>query len=151
LLKAAIELEPDKPDLHNNLAAAYDAQGRQDEAFDLLEQIHERWPDYFFGRVGMAQRCIKNGEYDKAEEYLDPLRKRTRLHTTEFAALCGGFVRLYLGKKEIDAAESWLKMLENVEPDHPFVEQFKPLFTLSGAMSKLMGMGRGGRRKNRKR
>jgi predicted Zn-dependent protease len=46
LLQKAIAAEPDSPDLYNNLAAAYQIQGRDQEAEALVTDIHQRFPDY---------------------------------------------------------------------------------------------------------
>src|SRR5205823_2473275 len=61
LLKRALEIEPDAPDLLNNLARAYQLQGRMDESDALTRQIQERFPDYFFGRVNKAMEYTYAG------------------------------------------------------------------------------------------
>ena len=43
-LKQALALEPEAPELQNNLAMAYEMQGRFEEAEMLVEQVHERYP-----------------------------------------------------------------------------------------------------------
>src|SRR5205823_9032102 len=46
VLTRALAIEPEALDLQNNLAAAYDLQGRAEEAEALLRQVHARDPDY---------------------------------------------------------------------------------------------------------
>src|SRR5262249_9696252 len=44
LLQQALAVEPDSPDFLNNLASAYELQGRSRESEDLVRQIHQRFP-----------------------------------------------------------------------------------------------------------
>ena len=98
LLRRAIELEPEHPDLINNLAMAFRLQHRNDEAKELLLDLHRRWPDYFFGRIARAGFYVEDRETERAEQMLDSLRQRSqRLHTTEFRALCIAYLQLFIG------------------------------------------------------
>ena len=54
LLRHAIAQEPNSPNLLNNLASALEMQGRRGESRALMIEIHERFPDYFFGRTNVA-------------------------------------------------------------------------------------------------
>lgn len=80
LFKQALELEPDSPDLLNNLANAYDLQGRLDESDQLIRRIYQQHPDYLIGVTNMANIHIDNREFDKAGELLKPLMSRKRMH-----------------------------------------------------------------------
>ena len=145
LLRKALKIEPDMPDLHNNLAAAYQSQGKHEEAEKLAREVHARWPDYFFGRIGMANLSMDNGELDEAERYLAPLREKRRLHHTEFAMLCMANIRLYELQENFQAAESWLEMWEKVQPDHPQQKDFQSLRLLTAfeqITKKLAGKGK---------
>jgi tetratricopeptide (TPR) repeat protein len=124
-LKQALALEPDSPDLLNNLAMAYEMQGRRKEGLALAEEVSERFPDYLFGRVAMARLAAQRGDTGRAHQLLDPLLQRRELHTTEFSALCGGFVELYLAKKNIAAARSWCDMWEAALPDDPDLAKYR--------------------------
>jgi tetratricopeptide (TPR) repeat protein len=73
LFKKCLETAGDAPDLLNNLAGAYELQGRHDEGYRLLQEIRERWPDYFFGRISMANLAVAAGNFERAEEMLAPL------------------------------------------------------------------------------
>ena len=119
LLRRALELEPDKPDLLNNLAAAYMLQDRIDEGKQLIRQIHARFPDYFFGTIGAARLAIEAGQLDEAMTLLRPLLERKKFHTSEFAALAMLEIELQLARGERDGAKSWLQMWENTVPHHP--------------------------------
>jgi tetratricopeptide (TPR) repeat protein len=119
LLKEALALSPDAPDLLNNLAMAYTVQGRQAEAEALLRQNHQDHLDYFFGRVGMANLYTRQGNLDQADTLLYPLLSEQRLHITEFTALATAYIQLYLAKDLPDAAQHWLDMWAGIEPDDP--------------------------------
>jgi Flp pilus assembly protein TadD len=119
LLNQALELAPDQPDLLNNLALAYSLQGRQPASETLLRQIYRDHPDYFFGRVGMANLWVQQGDLDRADELLYPLLSQQRLHITEFTALAVAYIQLYLAKDVPDAAQHWLEMWAAMEPDDP--------------------------------
>jgi len=119
LLKQALEAEPEAPDLLNNLAAAYELQGRSAEAEALHRQLVERHPDYLFARAGLAQRLIQRRDLADARALLDPLLSRRRLHFSEFAALCVAQIDLYAAEGNLDTARSWLDLWKSADPDHP--------------------------------
>jgi tetratricopeptide (TPR) repeat protein len=125
LNKQALELEPDAPDILNNLAAAYEVQGRHSEAETLLRQIHERFPDYLFGRTGMARFYIQEGRLEEAKALLDPLLTRPRFHTSEFAAVASAEIDYWLAQKNKDAARPWLEMWEKSAPESPMLQVYR--------------------------
>lgn len=119
LFRKCIEHEGEKPDLLNNLAACYGVQGRIEEMQALARKIHERWPDYFFGQIAMANLASEAGEWEQAERLLESLRRRKKFHTTEFSALAAAYAQLFARRGQIDGARSWLEMWRQVDPDHP--------------------------------
>ncbi len=140
LIKKALELEPDAPDLLNNLAGSYAMQGRDRESVEILKQIHQRHPDYLFARAGLARMHLQNGEIEKAEELVQPLLTRKRLHYSELVTLAGFQIELNLIKNQTNAAASWLQMLENAVPDHPNVAYWRK--QLNKAIAKQPGASR---------
>lgn len=68
ILKKAIEIEP-TPDLLNNLAGAYQIQGRTPEAYAQLEEICEKFPDYVFAPVSLARLKITLRENRRSRGY----------------------------------------------------------------------------------
>jgi Flp pilus assembly protein TadD len=119
LLQQALEIEPHAPDLLNNLAVAYELQGRREEAQALLRQIHERDPDYLFARASLARLCLSRGEIDQAEALLQPLLTRRRFHVDEFGKFCSAQIELLVAQGNDQAARSWLDMWANVDADNP--------------------------------
>jgi len=116
-LRRATDLEPDAPDLWNNLAMALLMQGRTSESDEICENVSRRWPDYFFGRTAYANRLCQSRQYEKAFEILDELQHRETFHRTEFVALCKSFFVYFTGRKEKPSAKRWIGMLEQVAPD----------------------------------
>lgn len=125
LLRRALEAEPDSPDLLNNLAAAYHLQGRAEESRRLVRELHERFPDYLFGRVKLAHFHMESGELDRARELIHPLLYRQKFHHSEFAALCNAQVGLHVAEGKLDFARQWLKFWSEHLPEHPALEGWK--------------------------
>jgi tetratricopeptide (TPR) repeat protein len=121
----ARELEPDAPDVLNNLAAAYEAMKRHTDAVTLLRQIHQRFPDYLFARVAMAKLFIVDGRLDEAKALLDPLLSRKRFHSSEFSALASAQIDYLLAQKQKDGARSWFEMWQKAVPDSPLLQYYR--------------------------
>lgn len=132
LFKKCLEATAEAPDLLNNLAGAYEMQGWHDEGYRLLREIHERWPDYFFGRISMANLAVADHDFERAEEMLAPLRRQRKLHITEFDALAICSIRLFIAQDKLDSARSWLDMFRQVDPDHPSIPAFDAM--LNGSL-----------------
>jgi tetratricopeptide (TPR) repeat protein len=124
LLQQALALEPDAPDILNNLAAAYEEQGRREESEALSARVFEQHPDYFFGRISMAMRAIQKHDYERAKSLLEPLMARKRLHISEFRALANTQMELSLAQGYTDAVRSWLDIWESIDPDDPLLQRW---------------------------
>ena len=123
LLKGALELEPDAPEIMNNLALAYEKQGRSEEAISLVREAHRRHPDYLFARVGLARKYIAEGELDQAEALLQPLISQKRFHISEYNGMCNAQIKLFVAQKNPEAARSWLDVWAAVDPDHSAINR----------------------------
>ncbi|MEM9218967.1 MAG: tetratricopeptide repeat protein [Cyanobacteria bacterium P01_F01_bin.150] len=119
LLKEALELEPDAPDLKNNLALALREQDRTDEFEQLLHEIVEHHPDYVFSRAILAQTYLRDGDIEKANTLLYPLLSRDRFHFVEFGCFACVYIEFLVAKGEKESARSWLQMWEKVYPNDP--------------------------------
>jgi tetratricopeptide (TPR) repeat protein len=122
LLKQAIEIAPDNPSLLNNLAVAYGKQGKDEELRNLIAEIRQRFPDYFFGITNEAMNLAQGGKPDEAEEIIRPLLQRKRLHVTELASLCGAQIEISIARRDRKSAQSWIRMWESVATDDPRLE-----------------------------
>lgn len=129
LLRRVLQVEADQPDVWNNLALAIELQGRTEEAHAMVSEIVARFPDYFFGKIALANRLNKLGRHDEALEIVLPLQRQTRYHTTQFFGLAAATVYAYAGKGEHESARYWLSMLKQYVPDHPGLPDVEELLT----------------------
>jgi tetratricopeptide (TPR) repeat protein len=128
LLEETLQLEPDTPgtpSILNNLALAYEQQGRSEEAHALVANLHEEHPDYLFARVALAKLRIWEGKPKMAKELLDPLMSRKRFHHTEFGALCDAYIDMHVAMRNREAARSWLDLWAGYDPDNPAVQRWQ--------------------------
>ncbi len=138
LLNQAIALEPDAPDLQNNLAMAYSLQGDTARAEAMVREIYQQYPDYFSGVVNMARIHLQKGELDEAQALLKPLLEYKRLHISEIESLCETQVRLWLAKGEPKAAQAWLDMWSQINPDSPNIATLRRKLSLPAWLHKLL-------------
>ena len=117
--KEIVAEAPNFPPAHNQLAVAYEQQGREEEARALLEEIHERFPDYFFGRASLARLFAEEARVKEAKALVAPLMEEKRLHISEFRALANAHMAIAMAGDEKAAARSWLAMWQEIEEDHP--------------------------------
>jgi tetratricopeptide (TPR) repeat protein len=125
LLLKALELEPDSPDLLNNLALSYFNQNRETEGYNLICDVAERFPDYVFAHAIAAKKCIEKGDFETAESLLHPFISRDRFHFLEFSSFCDAHVELLVAQKKPDVARSWLNIWEKADPENPGLEYWK--------------------------
>jgi tetratricopeptide (TPR) repeat protein len=118
-LEKALALYPDDTLLLNNLSLAFELQGQTDKAHQMAREIHTRFPDYFFGIVGVARLATDDGDLEQAHELLNGLMQRKKLHTSEFVALCVAQFDVWLADGNREAARTWLEMLEKADPENP--------------------------------
>lgn len=119
LLEQALAIAPDDPSLMNNLAMAFELQDQDEKAHQMVRDIHARFPQYFFGVIGVAGLETRAGNTERAHELLDSLMSLKKMHPSEFTALCRAQINLSLAEDNPDAALSWLEMWEKVNPGHP--------------------------------
>ncbi len=119
LLRQAYEIEPDKPDITNNLAKALELQGHVAEAEQMMLANIAAHPEYIHGRVALALWHIERGEIDEARAKLIGVLGEKRLHFADFSNLARGWIRLALAENDRTAGETWLRMWQDVSPEHP--------------------------------
>jgi tetratricopeptide (TPR) repeat protein len=142
LLKQALDIEPDALDLLNNLAGAYRLQGRREDWKPLIREIHRRDPDYLFGRINMALYHLDEGNLQEARDMLTPLLSRPRFHLSEFVAMSQAQIELCQAEGHLDAARLWLKMWEDVDPDHPDLKHCQRRLGVTGLWDSLAALVR---------
>ncbi len=105
---------------------------RQAEADKLLQTTIERFPDYLFARVNQAKKFIQNKQEDKALEWVGKtpdlqriFPHRTLFHVGEVANYYSVFIELELERGNIDKAEAYLQLIQDLEGAENFVEQYQ--------------------------
>ncbi len=146
LLHEIIDEAPEFYSAYNQLAAAYERQGRSKEARRLVEETHARFPDYLFARVALARIIAQEKRLEEARELLKPVLMLPKLHITEFRALARAQMDIALVDSKPDAARTWLKMWQQIEEDNPELAGWKmridgPGQSLAG-LQKLIGRRR---------
>ncbi|MDF1573195.1 MAG: hypothetical protein P1P82_16425 [Bacteroidales bacterium] len=56
---------PGVPAIYNYLGIAYERSGKQEQYYDVLIETHERFPDYIFGKISLAEYYLNKNEYKK--------------------------------------------------------------------------------------
>lgn len=65
--KAGLQIEPNNPDTHNNLANSLEAVGRHDEALQHYRAALELNPDFALAQYNFALALARSGRLDEAE------------------------------------------------------------------------------------
>jgi tetratricopeptide (TPR) repeat protein len=143
ILTEALALEPDAPDLHYNLAMAYRFAREDGEADRMIREVAARFPDYFFGVVGAAMLDLNAGDLQPARDAVGRLMETEKMHVSEFMALAGLGIELAIAQGEGDRGMHWVKMAEDIAPDHPNTAKLRKraeLGQLAGAFEQIKGM-----------
>jgi tetratricopeptide (TPR) repeat protein len=135
LLREALKLEPDAPDLLNNLAAALLGLGREDESQTIVQDVQRRFPDYFFGQVALAHEQIADGDIEAAKKTLGKLTQRSRLHVSEYAAMAECYIRIAVESEDVQDAQAWLQRIEDVDPDYHALGKIRQIIAHLAARS----------------
>lgn len=67
----------------------------------------------------MVGLYLEEGNTQQAEEIIRSLLTRSRLHITEFVALCQAEIKLQLAKGQPEGAQQWLEMWRQADPANP--------------------------------
>jgi len=124
LLKRALELEPDAPDLLNNLAAVYSYQRREAEANTIIHAVLRSTPTTSLPATNEAKLLLPAGKIDQAQELVQPLLKQQRYHISEFGALAAAQIEVCLARKEKEARAHGMKSLQGVDPESVYLEVY---------------------------
>lgn len=136
LLLKALDMHED-PSIRQNLAVAYQNQGKRAEALRLLKETRTKYPDYSFARLAEATELAGHGKAKEAHELIEPIIERKNLHVSEFTALCESMCSILVAEDKLDEAAGWLEIWRTVKPIDSRQERF---VLLEGyrAMSKMM-------------
>jgi Flp pilus assembly protein TadD len=125
LLDEGLRSRPDEVSVQYNRAVAIGLQGREDEALEIVRRIHRDQPDYVFARTHLADKCIVDGDLEKAKTLLAPIAQKRRLHASEYAAWCSANINLALAMGEPKMARSLLSAWEQIDPDDHRIKIWK--------------------------
>lgn len=125
LLRQALTLAPDSPVILNNLAATCQELGRDEETYELVQQLRQAHPDYLFGITAAANQATEQGDYAQAENLLRPLMQRNTLHVHEFEELCKAYIRLGRAKGDDTLVTAWLNTWEMVDADSATYKEWR--------------------------
>jgi len=139
LLRRALQVEPNAPDLLNNMATIYDLRGQHQEADALLHQLLEQHPDYSFPRINLALKCIQRGDLEQAEALLKPLQTRKRFNISEFGYYINAQMELLVARKQPDGARKWLEMWQQMDPENPLVIHWQMRLSGRNPFQRLFG------------
>ncbi len=138
-LPAIIERMPQVPLLRNHLFVALRRLGRHDEAFAVNDQALKDHPDYLYAVLNKAVQHWEKDELDEFEKALGgaPLMinrtfpKREVFHVSEMFAYYSLLLRYWLSKDNPDAAESFYKLLDALDSEHPVLPELKEAIDFS--------------------
>lgn len=127
IFRQCVEIDADDPSTLHNLAASILQQRgeRDDEAVQLLREIHERFPDYFFARTSLAQIAIRNNDLERAIALIRPLHDRQRMHLSEAMALMTVSIEIALARDDFEGAENMLESIKQWDSSDPRILQLR--------------------------
>lgn len=129
-ITALIEKYPDVPQLHNYLYIALFNSGDRMEASRVVQETVRRFPDYLFGRIALAEACLRRGEPENIPEIFggqfDLTRmypKRRKFHLSEVLNFLSIVARYHhaLGSRE-QALQAYATMGQ-LDSEHPSTHQ----------------------------
>lgn len=125
---------PQVPKIYNYLMVAYQAAGRFQDAERLIEETYQRFPNYLFGLTNYVRLCLMEGRVDEATTLLGGklhirlmYPHRRCFHVSEFSAYTGTVAEYLFWTGKVDVALTHLRMLEEINPDHPITRHVQRL------------------------
>ena len=136
ILLEMIEKYPDVVQFRNYLAMAYSGAGDNKKSKQIILDLHQDEPDYFFGKLNYAEYCISernleefstifDGHYDLDSLYPD----RDEFHLSEVMGFYSVICRYFLAKGEHDTANSYYKLMLDIDPDNRVTKHIGKLMT----------------------
>ena len=140
-MREALELEPDAPDLLNNLAMALRGQGKQRRPPGSCTTCSSVSRITFSARFA-GSRADRQRRPRRCAKTLAKLIERPRLHISEFAAIGACYVRLAAAVGDIREARMWLKRIAEVYPDYSELPVLRKIIELARGEQAVEGLGR---------
>lgn len=137
LYRTSLERNGDHPTLLFNLAQALEFQDKTAEAERIKDDVIQRWPDYFFGRLEQAKRAMEARDYERARQLLIPLGELDEYHITEITNLQLTWAELEIRAGQPEAAKTWIDQVRQLDPDNPNLPMIEERLNPTGVMSFL--------------
>ncbi len=119
LSNRCVQADPDFPTCWFHRATALQLTGKPDderEAKAIILELHQRFPDYVFAIISLANDAIEEDRLEDAKNLLWPLTSRTSWHGSEYLAYMSVQIRLCLAHGKIDSALSLLEAVKKFQP-----------------------------------
>ncbi len=148
-LRREREKYPGIPTLAQWLVTALYATGQTNLADLLVEENFSRHPDYLFARLDYFKMLLHRGETEAVERLLDQkldlklmYPHRDIFHVTELTAFCAFMIEYSIRKGEVDRAEPYFKILEELKPDSPGTQTYRQLIDNALLLHRITRMGK---------
>ncbi len=115
--REALALDPEFVTSQFNVAAAMlmsNDPESQAAAKKIINGINQRFPDYAFARIAMAQFAIADARLDEAQELLKPFMTKTQWHVSEYKAYALVQAELAIARHNFTAARDSMEMLKKL-------------------------------------
>lgn len=114
---------PGIPMLYNFLYGAYRKLKRPREAFKLMKETLQIFPDYLFGRVEYALYLLRRGEPEKAHAILENAITLSQLyperkifHAAEWKVFAYALSLYWIQKDDLNQAKIYLEIIQKISP-----------------------------------
>lgn len=117
---------PDVPVIYNHISAAYAYNGQTENYFNFIIETVNKFPDYLFGKIALAEYYLNKGEYSQVPKVLnnkleihmhhDPSVKI--FHFSEVRGFYSVVSRYYVKANKINRALYCYFILAEVDPNH---------------------------------
>jgi len=117
---------PNVPSIYNYIGLAYANSNQMDKFFDILVETKERFPDYLFGKLTLAEYYLNQGKHKEVPKILDGKFEIymhypptvTVFHVSEIRAFYSTVGIYYARSNRIVRSLFCYFILDDVEPDH---------------------------------
>ncbi|MCU7489950.1 MAG: hypothetical protein HF309_04120 [Ignavibacteria bacterium] len=146
-LRTAISQYPNVPEFYNYLYIAARLAYGEIESFKVTLKALEKFPDYFFAKMGLAEHFLDTGELEKIPEIFNNkfdikqlLPGREVFHISEVQAFLAILIQYYAKSDNFGAADKYFSQLESVNPESPFLDELEEMIFESRLEAKVMNI-----------
>lgn len=117
---------PKTPIFKNFLSAVYQKNGNEKQAYAVNRWIVKEHPNYLFGKINLAVEFLFKNQIEEIPGILGETMEiselypdRKEFHLEEVVGFHTVSVQYFLAIDEIEQAENRVKLLKDLEPEHP--------------------------------